>query len=609
MKNKKLLISLLSLAIVLTTSTLLYLFIAVKPFSPEDTEITELGSVYISDSNDVAQLQTNIEEEVNIGEEINPSKKGELITDENRKVVNFEKELSEEEIAQIETEYNVKFTDDQSIQGTYSVITTDESKTEELQQDEKVESVETDIPVKMFADTIDWGIVRVGASKVWDSGSGAGIKVGVIDTGVQLDHPDLGINILSGYDFVNNDTSANDDNGHGTHVAGIVASTLNESGNVGASYSANLLPVKVLNESGYGYLSDVAKGIYYATDNGARVINMSLGTTYDSDTLKRAIEYSTNKGVLIVAAAGNESGSPCSYPAAYSSVICVVATDQNNKLASFSNIGGELAAPGVSNYSAYINSSYATLSGTSMASPHVAGSAALLMSLCSDCSTSEIRELLRSTAVDLGAEDYDIIFGYGLVNLINAVDTLAPEEEEPTNEDDEQEEQEDQQENEQEETPTEQPAQEPDYQEENQGEDNEIRNIHQTPPSQPITIKLTSPDINASKRYLVKENEDIELEFTISPEDTSVKSYSIYLNDEEIEDYEGVDTSYTFDIEELENIQYILEIEALLEDENTVSNSFLLDLTHLSRGRSSFSERSVKGVSDIRSWFTQLFVN
>jgi hypothetical protein len=231
------------------------------------------------------------------------------------------------------------------------------------------------------------------------------------------------------------------------------------------------------------------------------------------------------------------------------------------------------------------------------------------MSLCTDCSTSEVRELLRSTAVDLGTEDYDIIFGYGLVNLIDAVDTLAPEEEEPIEEDDNEEEQEDQQENEQEETPTEQPTQEPDYQEENQGEDNEMRNIHQTPPSQPITIEITSPDINASKRYIVREKEDIELEFEISPEDTSVKSYSIYLNDEEVEDYEGADTSYTFDIEELENIQYILEIEALLKDDSTVNNSFLLDLTHLSRGRSSFSERSVKGITDIQSWFTQLFIN
>ncbi len=598
MKNKKLLISLLSLAIILIVSTLLYLIISVRPFSSEETEITELSSIYISDNNDVAQLQTDVDTQIDTEEEINPSKKGELTTDENRKVITFQKELSDEEISQIEEEYKVQFTDDQSVRGTYSIITTQESNVEDLKTNDQVDSVETDIPVKMFADTIDWGITRVGASEVWDYASGDGISVAIIDTGIQLNHPDLNVNILSGYDFVNNDTSANDDNGHGTHVAGIVASTLNESGNVGSSYSANLLPVKALNESGYGYLSDVAKAIYYATDNGARVINMSLGTTYDSDTLKQAVQYAAAKGVLLVAAAGNDSGSPCSYPAAYSSVICVVATDQENKLASFSNIGGELAAPGVSNYSTYINSSYTKLSGTSMASPHVAGSAALLMSLCTDCSISEIRDVLRNTAVDLGTEDYDIIFGYGLVNLIDAVEDIMPEEEEPLEEPTEEEEEQDQQEDDssteepdEEETPVQKP-QVPD-----QGQ--------QRKPTEDIDVELEiiSPETNQGDRYIARSREDILLEFEITPADTTVLSYNIYLNNVEIEEYDNQETSYTLDVEDLEGIQYQLRVEAILEDNSTVDDSILLHLIPMSRGR------SVKGITDFRNWLTRLFTN
>jgi hypothetical protein len=321
---------------------------------------------------------------------------------------------------------------------------------------------------------------------------------------------------------------------------------------------------------------------------------MSLGTSEDSDTLKTAVQYAANKGVLLVAAAGNDSGAPCAYPAAYSSVVCVVATDQDNKLASFSNIGGELAAPGVSNYSTYINSAYATLSGTSMASPHVAGSAALLLSVCTDCSTSEVRTLLRESATDLGSVGNDIIFGYGLVNLVEAIETLQPDEEQIP------------------EAPEETPLQEPEENEDdNNLQDDDLnrndvmKDIDRKPSKEPITLEITSPFTTPSKRYIVREEEDIELKFEISPQDTEVEEYAIYLNDEKIEDYEGQDTSYTFDIEDLKNIQYILTVKAKLSD-TTVSDSILLDLTHLSIRNLPFREKSVKGVSDFRSWFSRL---
>jgi subtilisin family serine protease len=252
----------------------------------------------------------------------------------------------------------VTFADEPSVAGIYVVYTNDESKVEELTSDNNV-SVEVDKPVKLLAQTTDWGVTRIGADKTWSESTGSGVIVAVIDTGVQLDHPDLVGQITTGYDFINFDDQANDENGHGTHVSGIIAAANNGSGTVGASYSVQIMPLKVLNADGWGYLSDVAKAIYYAADHSARVVNMSLGSSSDSSVVKDAVRYAYNKGVLLVAAAGNDSGAPCNYPAAYEDVICVVATDQDNKIASFSNIGGELAAPGVSNYSTYLGSQYA----------------------------------------------------------------------------------------------------------------------------------------------------------------------------------------------------------------------------------------------------------
>jgi hypothetical protein len=293
---------------------------------------------------------------------------------------------------------------------------------------------------------------------------------------------------------------------------------------------------------------------------------------------------------LLVGAAGNDSGSPCSYPAAYSSVICVVATDQNNKLASFSNIGGELAAPGVSNYSTYINSSYAKLSGTSMASPHVAGSGALVMSVCTDCNTSEVRNILRDTATDLGTVDYDIIFGYGLVNLVDAIETVLPEEDE-------------------EESTEEIVVEEPTEEEEDTQEQSREREINTTPnrpqsPKTTYTLTITSPETNASKRYSPTTREDIDVEFKVTPSGSNVISYELLLNNEEVEDYDGDKPEYTLSIEELSGIQHTLTVKAYLDDGTQISDRILLNLIRLtSRGR------SVRGVADFGNWFTNLFFN
>jgi len=419
-KHKFLIIGLSTLSALFLSAIVFVTYQYYKDFNILNPTADNSFDRYVSEekTTDGTDLAENIVTEEPEEDNVNDEKQGDLTEDENRQILNVSKDLTDDEKNNLEDEYGIEFVEEDE-NGSYVIETDEDSDLDGLEEDDDVEHIETDTPVTMFADTVDWGVHRIGADSIWDTTSGTGVTVAIIDTGIQTNHPDLAGNVVQGYDFVNDDTNAYDDNGHGTHVAGIVAATQNSAGTVGASYSSKLMPIKVLNSSGNGYLSDVAQGVYYATDNGARVINLSLGTDYDSYTLKNAIQYATNKGVLVVAAAGNDYGSPCSYPAAYSNAICVVATDSNNKLASFSNVGGELAAPGVSNYSTFLGSTYRTLSGTSMASPHVAGAAATIMSACTTCSTTEVRNILRDTAIDLGAEGQDIIFGYGLVDFSN----------------------------------------------------------------------------------------------------------------------------------------------------------------------------------------------
>ena len=213
-------------------------------------------------------------------------------------------------------------------------------------------------------------------------------------------------------------TKWDDDNGHGTHVAGTIAAVDNTVGVVGVAPQASLLAAKVLNRQGSGYLSDVIAGIDYCVQNGAKVVSMSLGSSSDVQALHNAVDAAYADGVLLVAAAGNDYGGAVSYPAAYDSVVAVSATDSNNNLASFSNVGPEveLAAPGVSILSTYKDGGYATLSGTSMATPHVSGVAALAIQANPLMSNVEVRALLQNTADDLGAVGKDNLFGYGLVD-------------------------------------------------------------------------------------------------------------------------------------------------------------------------------------------------
>ena len=279
-----------------------------------------------------------------------------------------------------------------------------------------------------IADTIpsdpDWnlqyGLSNIRAPQGWDLSTGsASVTIAILDTGVDLGHLDLANKIVSGHDFVNNDVIAQDDNGHGTHVAGIAAATSdNRLGVAGVSWGGRLMPVKVLDANGTGTFADVAAGMIWATDQGAQVINLSFGGGNSSQVLQDAVNYADSKGVVLVAAAGNSGNSFVLYPARYPQVIAVAATDFSNLHAGFSNYGPEvdLSAPGESIYSTSIGG-YGYLSGTSMSTPFVSGLAAILRGIPGNSSPGAIAWEMESTALDLGAPGFDDFYGHGLIQM------------------------------------------------------------------------------------------------------------------------------------------------------------------------------------------------
>jgi parallel beta-helix repeat protein len=294
-----------------------------------------------------------------------------------------------------------------------------------LGRNENVERIEPD--AKIFAtqsvQITPWGIERVNASTVWNYSKGAGVNVSIIDSGIDYGHPDLWENFVGGHDFVNNDSDPYDDDGHGTHVAGIVAAVDNDFGVVGAAPEARLYVVKALDENGEGYTSDLVAGIEWSVERNVQVISMSLGSNFDSQSLHEAVDSAYNSGIVLVAAAGNDGnpgggGDKVDYPARYDSVIAVGATDSNYLRGSFSSTGPslELSAPGVNINSTYPNSSYSLFSGTSMATPHVTGVVALLLESEPGLTPDQVRTRLQDAALDLGAPGRDDLYGYGLVD-------------------------------------------------------------------------------------------------------------------------------------------------------------------------------------------------
>ena len=271
------------------------------------------------------------------------------------------------------------------------------------------------------------GVSHIGCEMAHNSGiNGTGVKVAVIDTGIDYTHEDLDGNYKGGYDFVFNDSNPFDGyNSHGTHVAGIIAAERNGFGVVGVAPNASIYAVRVLDSAGFGTAGWVIAGIEWAVDNDMDVVVMSLSTSKASQSLREACRNASDAGVLLVAAAGNTDGGNVTYPARYDSVMAVTATDPNDNQASLSSIGPEveLAAPGVNILSTTSDEGYGNLSGTSQAAPHVAGTAALIISSnLSDVNgdgvvnNEDVRLQLQSTAQDLGDPGKDDMYGYGLVD-------------------------------------------------------------------------------------------------------------------------------------------------------------------------------------------------
>ncbi|UFJ43096.1 S8 family peptidase [Brevibacillus humidisoli] len=280
------------------------------------------------------------------------------------------------------------------------------------------------LPNRVPNDTLyrryQWNLPIIGMEEGWEISQGSSqVVVAVIDTGVDLRHPEFRGKLVDGYNVIADNNQPQDDNGHGTHVAGIIsARTNNGNGIAGMSWNSKIMPVKAIGANGSGTAFDIAQGIQWATDHGADVINLSVGNYTPSAALRDACRYAYEHNVVLVAATGNDATSQPGYPAAYPEVLGVSAIDHRTQLARFSNYGDyvDVVAPGVDIASTYIYNDYAALSGTSMACPHAAALAALVRSVQPAMKSADVMKLIRDSSVDLGSPGRDNWYGYGMIN-------------------------------------------------------------------------------------------------------------------------------------------------------------------------------------------------
>lgn len=281
-----------------------------------------------------------------------------------------------------------------------------------------------------------YALQRINSEAAWSLTQGnSSLIVAVVDTGVDSNHPDLKGKLVKGYDFVNDDDTPEDLVGHGTFVASLIAARTGDGkGIVGIAPNVKIMPLKALGSKG-GSSTDIAAAIRYATDNGAKVINLSLGSPTASRAIQQAVNYATGKGVVVVAASGNDGNkrNPVEYPAAFSNVISVGATGPRDSIATFSSHNKEvdISAPGVNVVGAQASGTrmcrstsgqpYCTASGTSFAAPYVAGTAALMLSVNPKLTPAEVRQILMQTATDKGVRGTDEYYGAGLLNAGKAV--------------------------------------------------------------------------------------------------------------------------------------------------------------------------------------------
>jgi len=356
----------------------------------------------------------------------------------NKKIIIFKKDVSNQEKENILNKYNiVKEKDLSLINGIASNLTY--SQVRAILQEEKIERIEHDTDVKSSAENpqsytdslkdenVTWGLDRVDALSSFLITKGENVNIAIMDTGIDLSHTDLKNNIKGGFNAINSKKSYDDDNGHGTMLAGIIAAEMNDSGVLGVAPKSNIYAIKVLGSNGLGSLSNIIKGLKWAIDNKMDVVNLSLSIETDSKALHEAIIKAVDANITIVASAGNQFGKSVGYPANYKEVISVSAINSKNQIPIFCPKGKiDIVAPGSDIYSTFRGSKYRVMSGTSLASAYVTGVVALLLVVPEQCdfnqdgksTPTEIKNRLESTAINLGDTSK---YGFGLVNAYNAV--------------------------------------------------------------------------------------------------------------------------------------------------------------------------------------------
>lgn len=271
--------------------------------------------------------------------------------------------------------------------------------------------------------TIPWGVAKIQADIAWATTTGSGVRVAVIDTGIDRDHPDLKDNLAGCVNFIYSFKTCEDDNGHGTHVSGIIAAENNTVGVVGVAPNARIYSLKSLNSRGSGFLSDIIEALDWSTTHGIQVVNMSLGTSSDVASFRDAVARVNAAGITQIAAAGNSGpgGGTVLFPAKYPGVIVVAASSSTNDIPSWSSRGPEvdITAPGDSIKSTFKGNAYKVMSGTSMATPHVTGVVALRLFLKPGESPSQIESILKSNSDPLPFDP--AIVGSGLINAVKVI--------------------------------------------------------------------------------------------------------------------------------------------------------------------------------------------